>query len=96
MSALTYFGSASAFVNVKSGELILSFASDEEGGEWVEGEGQLSSLISVRAELARGDLRTLYLGWLLRVQAGEIDHKELSRSCSNASAGSAAPPSQGP
>lgn len=76
-SALTYFGSDSAFVNVKSGKLILSFASDEEeGGEWVEGEGQLSSLISVRAELARGDLRALYLGWLLRVQAGEIDHKE--------------------
>jgi hypothetical protein len=62
---------------VKSGKVILSFSSDDEdGGEWVEGEGQLSSLISVRAELARGDLRALYLGWLLRVQAGEIDSKE--------------------
>jgi hypothetical protein len=49
---------------------------DEEGGDWVEGEGQLSSLIPVRAELARGDLRALYLGWLLRVQAGEIDDTE--------------------
>ena len=46
---------------------------DEEGGEWVEGEGRLSSLISVRAELARGDLRALYLGWLLRAQTGELD-----------------------
>jgi hypothetical protein len=76
-TALAYFGSDSAFVNVKSGKVILSFSSDDEdGGEWVEGEGQLSSLISVRAELARGDLRALYLGWLLRVQAGEIDSKE--------------------
>ncbi len=76
-TALAYFGSDSAFVNVKSGKVILSFASnDEEGGGWVDGEGQLSSLISVRAELARGDLRALYLGWLLRVQAGEIDEQE--------------------
>ena len=76
-TALTYFGSDSAFVNVKSGQVILSFASDDEdGGEWVDGEGRLSSLIPVRAELARGDLRALYLGWLLRVQAGEIDDQE--------------------
>ena len=52
---------------------------DEEGGDWVEGEGQLSSLIPVRAELARGDLRALYLGWLLRVQAGEIDGNRVER-----------------
>jgi hypothetical protein len=46
--------------------VILTFASeDEEGGDWVEGDGHLSSLISVRAELGRGDLRALYLGWLL-------------------------------
>jgi hypothetical protein len=77
-TALAYFGSDSAFVNVKSGKVILSFSSDDEGGgEWVDGEGQLSSLISVRAELARGDLRALYLGWLLRVQAGEVDSKEV-------------------
>jgi hypothetical protein len=29
-------------------------------------------MISVRAELARGDLRALYLGWLLRAQTGEL------------------------
>jgi len=33
--------------------------------DWVEGDGQLSSPISVRAGLGRGDLRALYLGWLL-------------------------------
>jgi hypothetical protein len=30
-------------------------------------------MVSVRAELARGDLRALYLGWLLRAQIGELD-----------------------
>ncbi len=66
-----------AFAHEKNGKVILSFVSeDEEGGEWVEGEGLLSSLISVRAELARGDLRCLYLGWLLCAQNGEFDDKD--------------------
>ena len=72
--AKTYCGGDSASIREKSGKIILSFRSeDEEGGEWVEGEGHLSSLISVRAELARGDLRALYLGWLLRLQNDELD-----------------------
>jgi len=72
-----YCGGDGAFVREKEGKVILSFVSeDEEGGEWVEGEGYLSSLISLRAELARGDLRALYLGWLLRAQSGELDDQE--------------------
>ena len=43
--------------------------------DWVEGDGQLSSLISVRAELGRGDLRALYLGWLLCAQSGDLGRK---------------------
>jgi hypothetical protein len=73
-AAKDYCGGDSAFVREKSGKVVLSFVSqDEEGGDWVEGEGHLSSLISVRAELARGDLRALYLGWLLRAQTAELD-----------------------
>ncbi|MEW6666055.1 MAG: hypothetical protein AB1512_12640 [Thermodesulfobacteriota bacterium] len=76
--AKEYCPGESAFVREKDGKLILSFLSeDEEGGEWVEGEGQLSSLISVRAELARGDLRALYLGWLLCAQNGDLDDEDL-------------------
>lgn len=72
--ARTYCGGESASVGEEAGKVILSFLSeDEDGGDWVEGEGQLSSLISVRAELLRGDLRALYLGWLLRAQSGELD-----------------------
>src|SRR5258708_23085162 len=68
----------SASVREKNGNIILTFGSeDEDGDELVEGEGELSSLISVRSELARGDLRALYLGWLLCVQNGELDDDEI-------------------
>jgi hypothetical protein len=68
----------SASAREKSGKIILTFVSEEEGGgDWVEGEEQLSSLISVRSELARGDLRALYLGWLLCAQNGELDDDEI-------------------
>ena len=76
--AKEYCGGDSAFVREKAGKVVLSFVSeDEEGGDWVEGEGHLSSMISVRAELARGDLRALYLGWLLRAQSGELDDEDV-------------------
>lgn len=75
--AKTYCGGEGTSAREKAGKVILSFHSeDEEGGDWVEGEGQLSSLISVRAELARGDLRALYLGWLLRAQGGELEEDD--------------------
>jgi len=71
----------SASVRAKNGNIILTFGSeDEEGGGWVdedEAEGELSSFISVRSELARGDLRALYLGWLLCAQNGELEDDEI-------------------
>jgi hypothetical protein len=71
----------SASVREKNGNIILTFASEDEGGDgWVdedEAGGELSSLISVRSELARADLRALYLGWLLCVQNGELDDDEI-------------------
>ena len=75
--AKKYFGGDRAFFREKADTVTLSFVSDdEESGEWEEGEGQLSSMISVRAELARGDLRALYLGWRLRAQARELDDED--------------------
>lgn len=77
-TAHLYCPGGQAFACEKSGKVILNFVSDDEGGgEWVEGEGWLSSLISVRAELAQGDMRSLYLGWLLGVQNGELDDEEI-------------------
>lgn len=63
-----------AAVRVMNGKVILSFHSEnEDGDDMLESEGWMAALISVRAELARGDLRTLYLGWLLCAQNGELD-----------------------
>ncbi len=50
---------------------------DVSEGDWVEDDGRLSRLISARAELGRGDLRALYLGWLLCVQSGDLDDDDL-------------------
>ncbi len=68
-----------AAVRVKNGNVIFSFHSENEDGEdSVESEGLLASIISVRSELARGDLRALYIGWLLCAQSGELAPVDLS------------------
>ncbi len=41
---------------------------DDEGDDWIEGDGLLDPLLAARSELATGNLRLLYLGWLLKVQ----------------------------
>jgi hypothetical protein len=80
-TARLYCAGASASAREKNGNVILSFGSeDEEAGGWVEEDEeneQLSSLIPVRADLARGDLRVLYLGWLLCAQSGDFDDDDI-------------------
>ena len=58
-----------------SGEhLILDLISEDESGDWVEGaEDSLSAIVGVRAELAAGDLRPLYLAWLAAYGTKERD-----------------------
>jgi len=76
-TAQQYCVGDSAVAWEKGDNVILSFGSDEEGDwDWIEGEGHLSPLIPVRAELARGDLRALYLGWLLCAQNHELDDED--------------------
>ncbi len=38
--------------------------SEEEGGDWIEGEGSLSGLVPLRNDILQGDHRILYLAWL--------------------------------
>ncbi len=47
--------------------------SDEDGydEEWVEGEGWMSRLLSIRSELLMGDYRSLYLVWLAEQENNE-------------------------
>lgn len=44
--------------------LIVSFESEVESDDWDDGNGWMGSLISLRSDLLRGDLRCLYLAWL--------------------------------
>jgi hypothetical protein len=57
--------------------VILGFRSEDEAGDWEQGEGHMDSLVPVRAELLNGDLRCLYLGWLLCAQCGELDDDDV-------------------
>jgi hypothetical protein len=75
-TARKYYSSDSAFVHEKNGKVVLSFVSEDEDAEWVEDDGSLAALISVRSDLKRGDMRALYLGWLLCAQGGELDDED--------------------
>jgi hypothetical protein len=77
-TARPYCAGRSASVREKDGKTILSFEFEEDSGDWVdEEETQLSPLIAVRSDLATGDLRALYLGWLLCAQGGELKDGDL-------------------
>jgi hypothetical protein len=60
-----------------SDSVILDFQSDDEAGDWEQGEGHMASLIPLRADLLNGDLRCLYLGWLLCAQCRELDDDDM-------------------
>ncbi|MEP7273146.1 MAG: hypothetical protein ABI882_16725 [Acidobacteriota bacterium] len=67
----------SAFVSKGRGDLIITFFADETDPDWSIDPEKLDSFIPLRTELARGDLRALYLGWLLCVQNEELDEDDL-------------------
>jgi len=71
-----YCTSDSASARVHRGNTILTFHSEEEESEWPEEEDALSALIPIRTQLAQGDLRALYIGWLCCAQAGELEEEE--------------------
>ena len=68
----------SAWVQRTAKYFIIGFENrNEEQNEWDDGTGWMRSLVSLRSDLLRDDLRCLYLGWLLRVQNGEVPDKQL-------------------
>src|SRR3954453_21979886 len=69
-----YCDNESLSLKAKKEHVVLEFSSeDEEGDEWTEGERWMSSLISLRAEVMRGDFRALYLGWLASLESLDWD-----------------------
>jgi len=74
--AKQYCCGRAASARVKGNFVILELLSEDDGDDDVEeyeGSGRLSSLILLRADLASGDHRMLYLAWLLCLQAGELE-----------------------
>src|ERR671915_1354010 len=72
----------SASAREKGEQVILEFRSEDENGEWIEEDtGHLSSLIPLRADIASGDLRALYLAWLARMQTGDLDDADEEPPC---------------
>lgn len=66
-------------VHTSRDHVILEFALEEGEPEWEEGKGWLDSLLPLRDEIARGDLRALYIGWLGTVWAGDEEDEAEAR-----------------
>src|SRR6266536_530696 len=73
-TAAAYCAGESARAWATREHVILDLSSEDEEGDWeYDGEGWLASIVPARTELAAGDVRLLYLAWLLCVQAREAD-----------------------
>jgi hypothetical protein len=71
-------GDAATAWSTRTHVVVDLWSEDEEGdGDWVDPEGRLAAIIPVRTELAAGDMRALYLAWLLVVQGEELDDGEV-------------------
>jgi hypothetical protein len=68
-----------ASARVSGEHVVIDLISEDEEGEDfdVDGEGWLSAIVPVRAELVVGDLRLLYLAWLLCVHAYEVPDEQV-------------------
>jgi hypothetical protein len=77
--ATTYCDDHALELVAKKDFVLLEFNSEEEGGgEWIDGKPWMGSLVSLRADLMRGDFRALYLGWLASFESrGWYDVNEI-------------------
>ncbi|WP_247662963.1 hypothetical protein [Micromonospora sp. U21] len=78
-TAQRYCDTESASAWVAGDRVVIDLTDEDEEGEWNwddDGEGRLASIIPARADLAGGDLRLLYLAWLLAVGRHEVDDDE--------------------
>jgi hypothetical protein len=75
--ARKYCHTDAASVIVTDDHVIISLYLDRDpAGDWVEGNGQLGTMVQARSDLAAGDLRLLYLAWLLSVQWLDEDNED--------------------
>jgi hypothetical protein len=76
-AATAYCIGDSALLKTRGEHVVLSFEANCEDDDWMEAAGWLASMIPLRSEIMNGDLRCLYLAWLLCIQNGEIDDDEV-------------------
>jgi hypothetical protein len=77
-TAARYCPTESASAWAAGDQVIVSLVSEEGEEDFDEdGEGWLASIIPVRAGMAAGDLRALYLGWLLCAQGGQLEDEDV-------------------
>lgn len=76
-TAALYCVEEGAEVHAKGDLVILKFRCDDEDGYSGEEDGEdwMPALLPLRAELAGGDLRCLYLAWLLCMQSEMLDEE---------------------
>src|SRR5436309_15938830 len=77
-TAVLYCSTDTASLTETDSHLILSLSVDQEEADdyWDEPGGQLAAMVQARSDLAAGDLRLLYLAWLLALQSDEVDDDE--------------------
>jgi hypothetical protein len=76
----TYCQGESIRAKYKGDHIIVTFSSEHENAADIDeddGDGWMSALSPLRAELASGDRRCLYLGWLASAQALDLDDDAL-------------------
>lgn len=74
-----YCATGTASLAETASHVILNLYVDSEEADdyWEEPGGQLATMVQARSELAAGDLRLLYLAWLLALQSDEVDLEEI-------------------
>jgi hypothetical protein len=71
-TARRYCHSDAASVTETTDHVIIDLCLDRDpDDEWLEGSGLLAGMVQARSDLAAGDLRLLYLAWLLGIQRAD-------------------------
>jgi len=76
IGGLYCYTDAASLVETEDHLIVSLYADRDPDDYWDETHGELGTMVQARTELAAGDLRLLYLGWLLAVQAGEVDDED--------------------
>jgi hypothetical protein len=64
---------AASLLETKDHLIVSLYADRDPDDYWEEAAGRLAAMVQARSDLAAGELRLLYLGWLLAVQSDDVD-----------------------